>query len=100
MTGNPEVNVLPVPRPDSSLPLEPDSFRYAAFISYRHVQPDRTWAEWLHTALETYRVPRNLRPGGFPPRLASISTEPSRPNNSRHACGQSAVLSLGRPALH
>jgi hypothetical protein len=72
MTGDPEVNVLPVPRPDSPLPLEPDGFRYAAFIRYRHVEPDRAWAEWLHTALETYRVPRNLRPGGFPPRLGKV----------------------------
>jgi WD40 repeat protein len=37
--------------------------RYAAFISYRHVEPDRTWAKWLHHALETYRVPSKLSAG-------------------------------------
>ena len=35
---------------------------YAAFISYRHVDPDRGWARWLHRALEAYRVPRALVP--------------------------------------
>lgn len=33
---------------------------YHAFISYRHVKPDREWAVWLHTAIERYRVPRRL----------------------------------------
>lgn len=37
------------------------SSRYRAFISYRHCEPDRSWATWLHTALETYRVPSRLR---------------------------------------
>jgi tetratricopeptide (TPR) repeat protein len=33
-------------------------FKYRAFISYSH--SDEKWATWLHSALETYRVPRNL----------------------------------------
>ena len=36
---------------------EDQSKRYAAFISYRHVEPDRSLAHWLHRALENYRVP-------------------------------------------
>ena len=36
--------------------------KYAAFISYRHVEPDRRWAVWLHGALETFRIPKDLRP--------------------------------------
>jgi len=32
--------------------------RYVAFISYSH--QDNSWAEWLHRALESYRVPRRL----------------------------------------
>ena len=32
--------------------------RYRAYISYSH--KDETWAAWLHHALESYRVPRNL----------------------------------------
>lgn len=44
--------------------LTPESspeFQYDAFISYRHVEPDRAWAKWLHARLETYRVPRVVR---------------------------------------
>lgn len=33
---------------------------FAAFISYRHTEPDRRWAIWLHGALERYRVPESL----------------------------------------
>jgi tetratricopeptide (TPR) repeat protein len=32
--------------------------RYAAFISYSH--RDRKWAEWLHRAIENYRIPKGL----------------------------------------
>lgn len=50
-----------------------DEFEYAAFISYRHVEPDRTLAKWLHTALETYRVPAKLvKERGLPPRLGKL----------------------------
>lgn len=39
--------------------LQPVSeFRYRAFISYSH--RDSAWADWLHKALETYRVPSRL----------------------------------------
>lgn len=31
---------------------------YRAFLSYSHA--DRAWADWLHKALETYRVPARL----------------------------------------
>ncbi|HEY8682676.1 MAG TPA: toll/interleukin-1 receptor domain-containing protein, partial [Rhodanobacter sp.] len=34
------------------------AFRYRAFISYSH--QDKSWANWLHKALEAYRVPRRL----------------------------------------
>jgi len=49
--------------------------KYRAFISYSHA--DRGWAEWLHKALETYRVPSRLvgreTPAGVIPRsLAPI----------------------------
>ena len=42
----------------------PTPFRYDAFISYRHVEPDRAWAKWLHGALQTYRVPEQLVANG------------------------------------
>jgi tetratricopeptide (TPR) repeat protein len=37
---------------------ESPRFRYRAFISYSH--RDKAWADWLHRALETYRVPSRL----------------------------------------
>jgi tetratricopeptide (TPR) repeat protein len=53
-------------------PVEPD---YFAFISYSH--QDQVWADWLHKALETYRVPRRLvgettAAGTIPARLVPI----------------------------
>ncbi|WP_266180868.1 TIR domain-containing protein [Dyella humicola] len=50
-------------------------FRYRAFISYSH--QDKTWADWLHKALETYRVPSRLvgkitAAGTIPRRLAPV----------------------------
>lgn len=47
--------------------------RYDAFISYRHVDPDRRWAKWLHARLETYRVPRRFAAeSGVPTRLRRV----------------------------
>jgi tetratricopeptide (TPR) repeat protein len=34
------------------------NYKYRAFISYSH--SDEKWARWLHHALETYRMPRQL----------------------------------------
>ena len=50
-------------------------FRYRAFISYSH--QDSAWADWLHKALETYRVPSRLvgaqtAAGTIPRRLLPI----------------------------
>ncbi len=51
------------------------TFRYRAFISYSH--QDKSWADWLHKALETYRIPSRLvgtqtAAGIIPRRLAPI----------------------------
>lgn len=40
-----------------------DTYRYKAFISYRHAdnqEQDREWASWLHTRLETWQIPPEL----------------------------------------
>ena len=34
------------------------SYKYKAFISYSH--QDKKWGDWLHKALETYRIPKGL----------------------------------------
>jgi hypothetical protein len=48
------------------------SFQYDAFISYRHVERDRKWAEWLIAALEGYRTPKALRDKGVQARLRKV----------------------------
>src|SRR6516225_2927365 len=45
---------------------------FAVFISYRHVEPDRRVAEWLHGAVETFSIPRALRPAGGSARLGRV----------------------------
>lgn len=62
--------------PDSRMPPTPGTlpvqapetppYPYDAFISYRHVHPDMDMAKTLHTALETYRIPKQIaeRRGG------------------------------------
>ena len=49
--------------------------KYWAFLSYSH--RDKKWGDWLHRALETYRVPRRLigrdsRNGAIPPRVFPV----------------------------
>src|SRR5258705_2102546 len=76
--------------------------RFRAFISYSH--QDELWAQWLHKALESYRVPRRLvgqttAAGVIPARLAPIFRDrdelPSATDLNRkvnEALGQSANL--------
>src|SRR6516225_7186336 len=45
---------------------------FTVFISYRHVEPDRRVAEWLHGAVETFSIPRALRPPGGSARLGRV----------------------------
>ena len=54
----------------------PDEYKYWAFISYSH--QDKAWGDWLHKALETYRVPKRLvgrasRDGTVPKRRSGRS---------------------------
>ena len=38
--------------------------KYKAFISYRHLEPDRTVAVAVHRLLEKYTIPSRLRRNG------------------------------------
>jgi len=48
--------------PHVSLPVndmaEPTALKYRAFISYSHA--DTAWAKWLHRALESFRIDKDL----------------------------------------
>lgn len=55
-------------------PVEAD-YKYWAFISYSH--QDKGWGDWLHKALESYRVPAKLvgrasRDGVVPRKLFQV----------------------------
>ncbi|MFL6198053.1 MAG: toll/interleukin-1 receptor domain-containing protein [Thermoanaerobaculia bacterium] len=45
---------------------------HGAFVSYRHTHSDRQWARWLHSRLETYRVPARLVASGAPRRIGRV----------------------------
>ncbi len=65
--------VLPKMPDDTTSELHmAEELRYAAFISYRHVEPDQTWARWLHTSLETYCVPVTFRTDAAVSRLGKV----------------------------
>src|SRR5262249_25909689 len=69
--GRPGPRIWSGGMPDSSDRAD-GPFLYDAFISYRHVDRDRKWAEWLIDALERYRVPKALQQKGLPPRLGKV----------------------------
>jgi len=78
---------------------EADPFIYDAFISYRHVQPDRSFAARLHRALETFKPPRGLVAGQAKASIArvfrdeeEIAAEPHLPDAIRNALRQSRFL--------
>ena len=78
------------------------SYKYKAFISYSH--RDRAWVDWLHKALEGYRIPKRLvgnpgRDGPIPARLFPIfrdreelSSSPDLNDQIKAALVQSAYL--------
>ena len=39
-------------------------YKYVAFISYRHIQPDFEIASQIHKAIENFKVPKELDPHG------------------------------------
>lgn len=44
----------------SATPSHANNFKFDAFISYRHCEPDRIIAQKLHSMLESYKPPREL----------------------------------------
>jgi hypothetical protein len=53
--------------------IESATFKYEAFISYRHAEPDKQWAKWLHRRLETYKTPKQLvKQMGLPPKIGRV----------------------------
>lgn len=46
---------------------EKDKYKYIAFISYRHLEPDSTIAKKIHTMIETFKLPKEFYIGGEKP---------------------------------
>ena len=66
---------MSTPVPATNQSIDPETPKYWAFLSYSH--RDRKWGDWLHRALETYRVPKRIvgqptRDGERPRRLFPI----------------------------
>lgn len=75
------------------------TFQYKAFISYRHGEPDRKWAKWVLTQLESYRVPKSLQRQGFPKYVGKLYRDEDEapassdlPTHIRKALEQSEFL--------
>lgn len=88
-----------VPHVMTQDPVAP-AFRYHAFISYSH--QDKTWADWLHKALETYAVPKRLvgqitRTGPIPRRLTPIFRDRDE-LASAHDLGRKIIEALEQSA--
>ena len=45
---------------DQGEKLEMAEYKYKAFISYRHIEPDMQAAEKLQKLLESYKPPKNI----------------------------------------
>ena len=43
------------------------SYKYDAFISYRHVEPDQTVAKYVHQMIETFKAPKEFYKDGKRP---------------------------------
>lgn len=44
-----------------------DKYKYIAFISYRHLEPDATVAKKIHTMIETFKLPKEFYENGEKP---------------------------------
>lgn len=49
---------------NKKLSAEKKAYKYVAFISYRHVQPDYDLAKRIHEEIENFKVPKELDPEG------------------------------------
>ena len=49
-----------------------ETYRYSAFVSYRHMPRDRRWAIRIMAELEAYRTPKALRHEAFPDRIGHL----------------------------
>ncbi|MFB0918384.1 MAG: TIR domain-containing protein [Clostridiaceae bacterium] len=57
------------PAAEAALDFKSKDYKYEAFISYRHIEPDATIASKIHTMIETFKVPKEFSVNGKRPQF-------------------------------
>ncbi|GEM_PF-138775 len=57
------------PAAEAALDFKRKDYKYEAFISYRHIEPDATIASKIHTMIETFKVPKEFSVNGKRPQF-------------------------------
>ena len=66
-------------------------FKYAAFVSYRHLPEDRRWAEWLIETLQNFETPEELVRRGVPSRIGELFRDDKEMAAKADLAGSTAV---------
>ena len=103
-------NSCQISQKKQAVPRTAEDYRYAAFISYRHVEPDRSWAKWLHSAGNLSSAEKILSPAArprLPRRRGTLRLVRPEPGNrigverfgipDRHLFATNAGVGLGEP---
>ena len=62
--------------------LEDNNFKYIAFISYRHLEPDTAVAQKIHTMIETFKLPKEFVVHGKSPKFRVFRDREELPTSS------------------
>lgn len=54
---------------DAAEDFESEDYKYIAFISYRHLEPDASIAKKIHTMIETFKLPKEFVVNGKQPKF-------------------------------
>lgn len=64
-----EVDLLETNQPGQEFFQDHEKFKYTAFISYRHLEPDATIAKKVHEMIETFPLPKDFYIDGKSPSM-------------------------------
>lgn len=62
-----ERDILEMDQAADQFDEQQDNYKYTAFISYRHLEPDATIAKKIHTMIETFKAPKEFYDDGKKP---------------------------------
>lgn len=52
--------------------MEKTDYKYSAFISYRHIEPDKTVAKKLHSYIESFHIPAAIKASSGRQRMGRV----------------------------